>query len=236
MSNDPTPDDYKPIDQMTRDEVDALAADTLNTIAQLSMRWRGLVALTDDQRKNHHGMHLTRLIPALEPLFTAMLPDATDAKEKAEDRAAFATSFDIYGDKDGGVDPDHFEADLLGRRIHRIKAQQGVAAALGKLERLMSDDVLHTSETVLVPSQLALNLIHGYATTKFAKFLTPVYNALSAMTSAARARTEELALEKKAAAAQKKADAVAQKAADLAAKAAADAEALAKALAKMPMK
>ena len=235
MSNDaPKPDDYKPIDQMTRAEIDALVADTQATLATLTMRWRGLVGLTDAERKNHHGVHLTRLIPALEPLFTSMLPDATDAADKAKTRARFAAAFDVYGDKDGGVDPEHFEADLLLRRMHRVGAQQQIAAEMTQFARTMADDVLHTNETVLVPGQLALALIHKFEDTPFAQFLTPVLNALSDMTSAARKRAEELALEKKAAAAQKKADDAAHKAAEIAAKAAADAEAAAKALAKTP--
>lgn len=184
----------KPVDQLSQEEVDQLYKDTLDEIAALRNRWRGLVQLTDKQRENHPGRNLGAQIPALSALFSILLPNKHDDKEKAASRTKLANHFDAFGDKDGGTDPERFEPDLLVRRIHRIGLQQKVADELGKLSRLMSDDVLHTSEVVLVAGSSALDMVRtlsaGNAT--YSQMLAPVTNALRDLTKAARAKLAQL--------------------------------------------
>lgn len=143
--------DAMTVDDMTEEEFDELAADTLDALAKLRSRWSGLVSLTEQARSSHAGKNLGPLVPALEPLFTAMLPNAHDDDKVTATRAKFAESFDVHGDKDSGKDPENFEAALLLRRMHRVAKQQEVAERLTAFARLVGDDALHTSELVLIP-------------------------------------------------------------------------------------
>ncbi len=185
----PSPQATKAVDQLSQEELDQLYKDTLDEIAALRNRWRGLVQLTDKQRENHPGRNLGAQVPALSALFSILLPNKHDDKEKAASRTKLAAHFDAFGDKDGGTDPDRFEADLLARRIHRIGLEQKVAEELGKLSRLMSDDALHTSEVVLLAGSSALDMVRTLAAgnTTYSQMLAPVTNALRDLTKAARA-------------------------------------------------
>ncbi len=190
----PSPQATKPVDQLSDEEIDQLYKDTIDDLAALGARWRGLVQLTDKQRENHPGRNLGAQTPALSALFSILLPNKHDDAKKAEARSKLAAHFDAFGDKDGGEDPDVFEAHLLARRIHRIALQQKVADELGKLSRLMSDDVLHTSEIVLLAGQSALDMVRtlssGNAT--YSQMLAPVTNALRELTKAARNKLAQL--------------------------------------------
>jgi len=201
--NAPAAKIVKPVDQLTEEELDQLYSETLDEIAALKKRWRGLVQLTDKQRENHPGKQLGGQTPALSALFSILLPDKHDDEEKAKTRSKLAKHFDAFGDKDGGVDPERFEADLLGRRLRRIAAQQKVADELGKLSRLISDDVLHTSEVVLIAGSSALDMVRTLAAgnATYSQFLAPVTNALRDMTKAARTKLQQLREEAAAAAA-----------------------------------
>lgn len=123
-----------------------------------------------------------------------MIPNSNDSPEQAQNRAKFAAAFDVQGDSDAGRDPDHFEAPLLLQRTYRVKAQQDVADQLVSFGRLLSDDVLHTSEEVLTGGQAALDTARsiGENHSKFSQFLTKVFDALRNMTKAARDAKKKL--------------------------------------------
>lgn len=195
MPKKPSADEIKPVDQLTEAQIDELHADTLEELEILRSRWRGLVQLSDKERGAHVGKSLVMLTPALSALFTAMLPNKRDDAKQAEKRAAFAKSFDAYGDKDAGEDPERFEADLLLRRMHRVKAQQEIADKLTEFGRLLGDDVLHTSEMVLIPGQHALDMGRSLENSAYGSFLVPVFDALRSLTKAARARLTQLRAE-----------------------------------------
>ncbi len=197
----PKADGSTPVDELTKAEFDQLYADTVNQIAALRSRWRGLVALTEKSRAKHPGKNLGPLLPSLRPLFTAMLPNGHDDAKTAEARAKFAALFHVHGDTDAGKDPEHFEADLLLQRIHRVAAQQDVADKLEAFSRLLDDDALHTSEGVLIAGQHALETARsiGDGHAKYGSFLTTVFDALRNMTKAAVARAAELRAERAAA-------------------------------------
>jgi hypothetical protein len=203
-----------PIEELAVDELDdeALAQlydETLETIGKLERRWRGLVSLTEKARAKHAGKNLGPLTPALRPLFTAMLPDPHDEPMQAKERAKFAALFDVHGAADGGKDPDRFEAPLLLRRMRRVTMQQDIAVKLDTFSRKLADDTLHTSETVFVAGQYALDTARsiGEDNPKYGSFLTAVFDALRNMTKAALARAAELRAERAAAkAAKPKAD------------------------------
>ena len=184
----------KPVDQLSREQLDALFHDTVDQLAVLRNRWRGLVQLTDKQRENHPGRSLGTQIPALSALFTILQPNKHDNEDTAKTRAKLARQFDAFGDKDGGVDPEVFEPELLDTRLHRIALQQKVADELGKLSRLMSDDVLHTSEILQIAGSSALDMVRtlssGNAT--YSQMLAPVMNALRDLTKAARSKLAQL--------------------------------------------
>src|SRR5262249_13567380 len=93
-----------PVDELSEPEIEQLYADTLQDIEALQRRWRGLVALTEKARAKHPGKNLGPLVPALRPLFTAMLPSTHDDAKAAATRAKFAAVFDVHGGADGGKD------------------------------------------------------------------------------------------------------------------------------------
>jgi hypothetical protein len=66
---------------------------------------------------------------------------------------AIAKAFDILGAKDGGKDPDVFEAELLDARLYRAEAQQKVVDQLDDFSRHMADDILDIGEKVMAPGQ-----------------------------------------------------------------------------------
>jgi len=197
----PKDDGSTPVDELTEAEFDQLHVDTVNQIAALRRRWRGLVGLTEKSRAKHPGKNLGPLLPALRPLFTAMLPNSHDDAKTAESRAKFTALFHVHGDTDAGRDPEHFEAALLLRRLHRVAAQQDVADRLEAFSRLLADDVLHTSDWVLIAGQHALDTARsiGDGNAKYGSFLTAVFDALRNMTKAALARGAELRAERAAA-------------------------------------
>lgn len=198
-----------PVDELNEADLEQLHTETLEELAALQRRWRGLVALTEKARAKHAGKSLGPLVPALRPLFKAMLPDSHDDAKAAETRAKFAAAFDVHGASDAGKDPDHFEAALLLRRIRRVEMQQEIAAELDAFSRLLADDALHTSEAVFIAGQYALDTARsiGEANPKYGAFLTPVFDALRNMTKAALARAAELRAERAAAKAAAKANA-----------------------------
>lgn len=189
------------VDDLNETDLETLAEETLDTIRALRARWIGLVALTEKARKTHAGKNLGPLVPALRPLFTAMLPNTHDDAKTAESRAKFASAFDVHGASDGGNDVDRFEADLLLRRIRRVELQSDIADELDGLGRLMADDALQTSEIVLIAGQHALDTARsiGSEHARYGSFLTAVFDALRNMTKAAVAKGAELRAQRAAA-------------------------------------
>lgn len=184
----------KSVDSLSKEELVQLGEDTIHSIKALRARWVGLVRLNDKQRENHQGRLLGPQIPALTALFDTLLPHEHDDDKTAKKRAQLASHFDAFGEKDGGVDPEKFEVELLQRRLHRIAVQQKLAEELSAMGRLLADDVLHTSEMLRLAGQSAFDMTHTLAAgnSTYAQLLAPVQNALRDMTKAARNRLAQI--------------------------------------------
>lgn len=187
-----------PVDELDDAQIEQLHAEALDQLATLRARFRGLVPLTDKARAKHPGRYLVPLIPALQSLFKAMVPNSKDDPATAKTRASFAQQFDVHGAEDAGRDPERFEYELLLRRLRRITLQQQLADELQAWGRLLDDDALHTSEAVLIAGNLALDTVRsiGENNAKYGAFVTPVFNALRSLTKAAQARLVELRAER----------------------------------------
>jgi len=72
-----------------------------------------------------------------------------------------------------------------------------VAAELQSFGRLLADDALHTSETVLIAGQHALDTVRsiGESNPKYGPFVTATFDALRALTKAALAEGARLRAE-----------------------------------------
>jgi hypothetical protein len=111
---------------------------------------------------------------------------------KGED-PPLAKIFHVLGEEDRGSDPERFEPELLLRRIERVEAQQKVLEALGTFSRHLADDVLNTSEMVVAPGLLAIELARSVskANAEHRSALAPVLDAFRNMTKSARRRRAE---------------------------------------------
>jgi hypothetical protein len=195
MPKQPPP--TKDIDNLSDEEFDALLAEAKEQLQALRGRFRGLMQLSEKDRKNHPGASLGQLSAPLKALFETLLPNKHDSADVAAQRAKLAASFDAFGDKDQGNDPERLEVELLLRRMRRAKAQQELAEEFVAFGRLLADDALHTGGIVFLVGQNALELARGLVNSIYAPLLAPVYDELRNMTKAARAKLDELRKNKK---------------------------------------
>ncbi|MFT3764746.1 MAG: hypothetical protein QM820_04405 [Minicystis sp.] len=164
------------IDQLTPEEIAARVQETETHLEAVRALWPGLEHLDEARRRTSPGRSLGILGGPLAVLFGVL-----------RQNPALAKSFDVLGDQDDGEDPDHFEVDLLDRRLARAKAQEKIADTLRDLARHMDDDALVTAEAVVVPGLRALELSRtlskGNAATR--SLLYPVLDAFRQLTKRA---------------------------------------------------
>jgi hypothetical protein len=112
-----------------------------------------------------------------------------------------AKAFDVLGDQDEGHDPEHFEAELLERRLARVQVQQKIADELEDLARHLDDDVLATGQSIVGPGLLALDLARTLSkgSLTFRSALAPVLDAFRELTKRARKGRAEATADKPAA-------------------------------------
>src|SRR5262249_34355185 len=155
------PNKNKPtdIDLLTPQQLAANVQETEEHITKIKALWPGLVHLEEAERRKSPGRSLTILSAPLTLLFSVL-----------RENPQLAKAFDVLGDQDEGHDPEHFEVDLLDRRLARSQAEQKIGDMLRDLGRHMADDALATSATVVVPGlralELARTLAKGSAATK----------------------------------------------------------------------
>lgn len=186
MPSNPKKPDPKNLDDLTPEEIDHRLAETLIHIDALKALWPDLTGLPTDERRKSAGRVLHNLAPALRALFDALL--TRDGQE-----TPLAAHFHVLGDADSGVDPERFEVALLARRLHRIQAEQQVQQELEKLARNLGDDILSTGERIVTPGRLALDLARSIAqgNSAYRSVLTPMFDALSKLTSRARKKASQ---------------------------------------------
>jgi hypothetical protein len=165
------------IDQLSPAEIIKRQQETEAHIDAIRALWPGLEHLDEARRRTSPGKSLGFLSGPLSVLFGVLRQNPVLAK-----------AFDVLGDQDDGEDPDHFEVDLLERRMTRAKAEEKIADALRDLARHMDDDALATGESVVVPGlralELARTLSKGNAATR--SLLNPVLDAFRQLTKRAR--------------------------------------------------
>jgi len=188
----------KDIDSLTKEELDALYAETVQQLDVLEARWAGLVQQTEHERSHSPGRSLGVLGAPLHLLFNLLMPK----NGKESDMLKF---FSGLGDADFGEDPEKFEPELLSRRLYRWEYEQKIQARFEKLARSFGDDSLHTGEMVVGPGMMALALARTLALSSAAhrSVLAPVLDAFGALTKRARARAAESHAARKAAAEKK---------------------------------
>ncbi|APR83977.1 Hypothetical protein A7982_09326 [Minicystis rosea] len=177
----------KPIDQLTKAEIDERKALTLHHLEEARKLWPGLLHMSEAERKQSPGKVLSVFAKPLGLLFAVLTP------KKGEERSALAKAFDVLGEKDGGQDPERFETELLDTRLHRAEAQQEIVDALDALSRHMADDILDTGEKIMGPGLLALQLARtvAEASPAHASVLAPVLDAFRGLTKQARKAREQ---------------------------------------------
>jgi len=172
------------IDQLSPAELAKREQETEAHLDAIRALWPGLEHLDEARRRTSPGRSLVLLGGPLAVLFGVLRQNPTLAK-----------AFDVLGDQDEGEDPDHFEVELLDRRLVRARAEQKIADGLRDLARHMDDDALATAETVVVPGlralELARTLSKGSAATR--SLLYPVLDAFRQLTKRARKSKAEAA-------------------------------------------
>jgi len=139
------------------------------------------------------GKLVVQMSAPLRRLFAAMTPAEGDDAPTREHKAQLAAVFDtMLGKEDRGRDDARFEADLLGRRLDRVEAEQKIVDALDELRARFADDALNTGEMVVRPGLRALEVARAAAASSpaFKSLLAPALNALSDMTKGARRHQE----------------------------------------------
>lgn len=178
----------KPADLLTKQELDERVALTIHHLDEAMKLWPGLRHMSEAERKSSPGKALNAVAGPLGQLFAVLTP------KKGQARPPIAKAFDVLGEKDGGKDPEVFEAELLDVRLHRAEAQQKIVDKLDEFSRHMADDVLDVGEKVMGPGLLALQLARtvAAASDEYASQLAPVLDAFRGMTKNARkARSEK---------------------------------------------
>ena len=177
----------KPIDQLTKAEIDERKALTLHHLEEIRKLWPGLRHMTEEDRKQSPGKVLSVFAGPLGLLFAALTP------KKGEEQPAIAKAFDVLGEKDGGSDPERFEVELLDARLHRVQAEQEIVDALEGFSRHMADDILDAGEKVMGPGLLALQMARTVAEANpaHASLLAPVLDAFRSLTKQARKAREQ---------------------------------------------
>jgi hypothetical protein len=178
----------EPADLLTKEELDERVAQTIRYLDEAMKLWPGLRRMTEAERKNSPGRALGVVTEPLRQLFAVLTP------KKGQPRPAIAKAFDVLGAKDGGKDPEVFEAELLDLRLYRAQAQQKIVDKLDAFSRHMADDVLDLGEQVMGPGLLALQLARtvAAASAEYASALAPVLDAFRGLTKNARkARSEK---------------------------------------------
>lgn len=175
---------YTGLDALTPTELEQRVEQTLMHLKAARDLWPNLTQLEQDQRKRSLGRMVSSLGPALHKLFALLQPKADGTL------SPLAKHFDALGVQDEGVDPEHFETELLSRRLARVEAEQQIVDALEDFTQTLRDDVLHTGELVIGPGLLALDFARSLAKTNetFRSMLAPVTDLLREMTKSARAR------------------------------------------------
>ncbi len=191
----------KDVDTLTKQEIDKLVANTLYHLEEAIKPWHGLRRMTEEERKASPGKALGVFAKPLALLF-ARLSAGPDGK-----RPSIAKAFDVLGAKDGGVDPERFEAELLDVRLYRAQAEQKIIEKLDEASRHFGDDVFDIGEMVMGPGLLAIELARTIAKTsdEYASVLAPVLDAFRGLTKPARKALEEKRAEGKRTEAEKKA-------------------------------
>lgn len=174
----------KDIDDLGSDELRERAAVTFQCIEVIKKLWPKLIRLPEGDRRLSAGRNVGRLGAPLRLLFTTL------TTKPGEKETALAKAFHLLGAQDHGDDPEHFEPELLTRRLDRVETEQKILDGLEDLARHFGDDVLNTGELVLGPGMLALELARTLAKTHtdFRTQLAPVFDALGEMTKHARRR------------------------------------------------
>lgn len=172
----------KPIDTLSKQEIDDRVTQTLQHLDEARKLWPGLRHMSEEDRKASAGKVLAVFAKPLGLLFGVL------AQKKGQPRPAIAKAFDVLGAKDGGEDPEVFEAELLDVRLYRAQAEQKVVDALDDFGRHMADDVLDIGEKVMGPGLIALQMARtvAQASAEYASLLAPVLDGFRDLTKQAR--------------------------------------------------